>query len=343
MLLTFAVIDKYHTNVDLIHFIAEIIISSEYLISGLITIFTNASLLIFILTHNKLKQCKNAIVCSTLIAGIIFASCYILPRFAVMYTNGLQIWPRDYRCGILSRIGQAIFFSLNIHLMIRILEIYTQVCYPFRSSRILTSRNITILLVLVWFTTLSIPIGFQIYFEVGSASRRFTAITCNQISYKLLTILSILLAIFSLIVLTFSTVAYVRVLYITNHAIQRIRHISHSISVEINRGTKYEKRAKGIRQALILLLVYLLSMTPFLILVIYSQFYYNSGIVRKWPQTLVVALRLFQYIAFLFPAFQPLLLASFTADIREELLKYYNHRRATRSSRSIPLTITPPG
>ena len=322
------------TNIIFSNFV-EVIISSEYLISGLFTIFTNTSLLVFILSHNRLKQCKNAIVCSTLIAGIMFACCYILPRFAIMFTNGLQIWPRDYRCGILSRIGQAIFFSLNVHLMIRILEIYTQVCYPFKASRILTTRNITIFLFLVWCTTLSIPIGFQIYFEIGYASKMLSVVTCSQISLKLLTILSILLAIFSLIVLTFSTVAYIRVLYITNHAIQRIRHISHSISVELNRGTKYEKRAKGIRQALILLLVYLLSMTPFLILVIYTQLYYNGQVKRPWSEELVTAFRLFQYIAFLFPAFQPLLLASFTADIREELLKYYNHRMKSQGDLAI--------
>ncbi|EDV20020.1 uncharacterized protein TRIADDRAFT_61436 [Trichoplax adhaerens] len=260
-----------------------------------------------------------------------------------MYTNGIQIWPRDYRCGLLSRIGQAIFFSLNVHLMIRILEIYVQVCYPFKSSRLLTTRNITILLFVVWSVTASIPIGIQIFVEVGAASNVFNAAACILVSFKLLTIFSIILAIFSLIVLIFSTIAYIRVLYITNHAVQRIRHLSHSISVAINREIKYEKRAKGIRQALILLLVYLLSMIPFLVLVIYSQFYYNSSIIRPWPPGLVTALRLFQYIAFLFPGFQPFLLASFTADIREELVKYYNQRRITRSSRSIPLSVTPPG
>ena len=307
------------------------------MISGIFTIFTNSLLLFYILANKKLKTSKHIIICSTLVTGVLFAACYILPRFTYLITNGQDQWPRDFRCGMLSRFGIAIFFSLNIHLIMRIMEMYIQICHPFQSQHILTSRNIAIAIFLVWFITLSIPIGFQIYFEskvnlTSAVNQR----ACHNLSNNILIIFSIILAAFSAIVLIISATAYAKILYVAKTSQQRMRQSSYRTNSttdssiaqhdnnnqdmskkNVNIASRFGKMDKSLTQTLSLFIFYLLAIMPFLVLVIYTQLYYNAFTLRRWPRQLVIVFRYCQYVAFLFPAFQPVLFALFTADIRK--------------------------
>lgn len=307
------------------------------MISGIFTIFTNSILLFFILTNKKLKSSKHIIICSTLITGILFAACYILPRFTFLLSNGQDEWPQDFRCGMLSRFGIAIFFSLNIHLIMRIMEMYIQICHPFQSQHILTIRNIAIMIFLVWIITLSIPVGFQIYFELKSNLTNIINIkACNTLSNHILIIFSIILAVFSAVVLVISASAYAKIVYIAKSSRQRMRQYSYRTNSTTDSSTahpdthyqdvnkrnvkgvsKLGKIDKSLTQTLSLFIFYLLAIMPFLVLVIYTQLYYNAFTLRRWPKLLVLVFRYCQYVAFLFPAFQPVLFALFTADIRK--------------------------
>ncbi|RDD45584.1 Thyrotropin-releasing hormone receptor [Trichoplax sp. H2] len=329
----------------------EVILGTEYIISGLLTLFTNGALLMFILANKKLKTSKLIIICSTLIAGILFASCYILPRFTLLLKNGQSEWPQDYRCGLISRLGLAIFFCLNIHLIMRIMEMYIQICHPFQSQHVLTSRNITLAISLVWLITLSIPAGFQIYFET---SVNITSLQdkseCHRLSNNILITFSIILAGFSAIILIICSTTYARILCIAKSSRKRLRHLSTRTSSTTDScitcqdsnqenskrnskiGGKLGKMDKSLTQTLILFIFYLLAIMPFLVLVLYTQLYYNAFVLRRWPRNLILLFRYCQYVAFLFPAFQPILFMFFTADIRKAVFSRLRcQRKETRS------------
>lgn len=321
------------------------IIAPEFLVGGIFTTLTNLALFIFIACTRRLRRSKHATVASSLVTGILFATIYIIPRFAFLYNNGIATFPRDFRCGILSRIGQSLFLSLNLHLLTHVLELYIQVVYPFRVQEWLQKKTITIILAVIWSITLLIPIILQMYFEIKAVSDDgFDAVECAKVSVFLLTVISIVLATLSIIILTVSSVAYGHVLKITNDAIKQTQKVLNHLSCNFNQDTKQASREKkkmnklklrikSTIQALIFYLFYLLSLLPFLIMVIYTQF----AIVlpnKIFPPVLSTVFRYLQYIAFFFPAVQPILFLFFTAEFRNQLRR---HRKSMTSTSSFSL------
>ncbi|RDD45536.1 hypothetical protein TrispH2_003544 [Trichoplax sp. H2] len=311
----------------------RISIAPEYMVSGIFTILSNATLLALILSSRRLRTIRHVIIMSTLVAGILFAASYIIPRFAILLTNGTLSFPRDFRCGILSRIGQSLFLCLNLHLLIHVLEVYILVVYPFRTQQWLRKKMITIILVVIWSITILIPTVFQLYFELKAiADTRFNELACAQVSTTLLTVISLCLALLSFSILVVSSVAYAHVLHITNRAITETYKVLNRLSINFDEGnTKVSRqkkkisnlklRIKSVFQALVFYLFYLLSLTPFLILIIYTQFAYTIYLL-PWPSQLRVVFRYIQYIAFFFPAIQPILFLLFTAEFRKEMKLY---------------------
>lgn len=317
------------------------VVAPEYLAIVILGILTNLTLLILIVSKRRLRRSKHASIASSLVAGLLFATIYILPRFAILFSNGTVNLPRDFRCGILSRIGLALFLCLNLHLLYRVLEVYIQVVYPFRGQEWLKKRNIIVILAIIWSITAAIPISLQMYLEIkATLDDGFEELECRRVSAYLLTIISIVLAALSIIILMVSSIAYAKVLNITNNAIKETQKVLNHLSSNFNNDTadasrekkkmsNLKLRIKSTVQALVFYLFYLLSLMPFLIMIIYTQFAISlPG--KPFTPDVTTAFRFLQYIAFSFPAVQPFLFFFFTADFRGQLK--FNLKSTTSSS-----------
>lgn len=278
------------------------------------------------LSRRKLRISQHSITLSTLVTSILFAAIYIFPRFSytIQRFNDSQVQPDDFRCGLFSRIGLALFLSIGAHILLRTLQMYLVICHPFKSASWLRKRNTTAALVIVWAATIAIPLGSQIYFEatytyIGPQTSDF----CRNTAISFLRWFSIIVATFSILVLALLTITYGRILLITNRTRARIRTISVSISDEsVNRIPKLKRRSKAMNQVMTVYMLYFIFWIPFLSMILYTQ--YNPDLQRQiWPQSTYVAFRATQYIAFLFPAIQPILFAIFTSDIYSEIITTY--------------------
>ncbi|RDD45587.1 Melatonin receptor type 1B-B [Trichoplax sp. H2] len=314
------------------------ILTPEYFFSGTLTVLTNVALLIFMTFRRKLRSSQHAITISSLVTAFLFAAIYIFPRFsyAIKRFNDTQVQPDDVRCGLFSRIGLALFLSLSCHILLRTIQMYLMICHPFKSANWLLKRNTYMALVLVWSMTIAIPLGTQIYFEISyTYIGPQTSDFCRNSSIEFLRYCSIITAIFSILVLFLLTITYGRILIITNRTRARIRTVSVTTSsTSDNRMPKLKRRSKAMNQVLTVYMLYFLFWIPFLIMVLYTQ--YNPDLQREiWPDSTYVALRTTQYIAFLFPAIQPILFAIFTSDIYTEIAKTCHfHRRSIASKKS---------
>ncbi|RDD45585.1 hypothetical protein TrispH2_003532 [Trichoplax sp. H2] len=287
------------------------------------------------LRHAKLRTHRHSITISALVTAILFSILYILPRFTYYTVQGDIIQPRSVRLGLFSRIGQTLFLSLNIHIFLRSIQMYMMICHPLNGIVWLNRQNLSILLIIVWGITIAIPLGSQIYFEILiynlDESRIYQYI---MISLQFVRIFSIFLAAFSLIVLLVLIFAYAKVYSVANKAAHEIRKLSIGRTRSNSLIPKLRKRSKAMFQVLTIYSCYIIFWMPFLIIILYSQFLrdYNREQTPEERQLLDRALRSLQYIAFLFPAIQPILFAVFTADIYHELVVSWRRKVITKKA-----------
>ena len=306
------------------------IVSPEYLIAGILTTLTNLALLIFIISNKTLRTSKNATIASSLVVGILFATIYVIPQLAIFDSDGQTNMIHDFRCGMLSRFGQALYLSLNLHLITHVSEFYIQIVYPFYAKEWLRKKNITIILAVIWSTTILPPIIIQIYLEIEAMSKGgFHGRDCRRTFTTFFIITSIILAVLSIIIIIVSSFAYAHVLNITNNTIKethkiliQLSHNSNNSCIESSRESKQlsnlKLRLKSTVQAIVIYVCYLIPLMPFLILVIYTHFTFTLRH-RSPPSGLIAVLLIFQYMSYLFPAIQPIVFFMFTAEYRNQL------------------------
>ena len=274
------------------------------------------------LKHRKLRSYRHLSIISTLVTAILFSGIYILPRFTYYTITGHIIEPKLFRLGLFSRIGQALFLSLNIHILLRSLQMYLMICYPLKGIVWLNKRNVHIILAIVWGITIAIPLGTQIYFEIlihNLDKNRFYQY--RLISLQFVRIFSIFLGIFAIIVLIILIVAYAKVYTVATRTAREIRKLS--IGSRSNSNVpKLKRRSKAMFQVLTIYSFYVVFWMPFLIIIIYSQFLrdFSRNPTVEERMSLDYALRTLQYIAFFFPAILPILFVIFTADIYRAFL-----------------------
>lgn len=276
------------------------------------------------LKHRKLRTHRHLSIMSTLVTAILFSSIYILPRFAYYIRIGNIIEPKLVRLGLFSRIGQALFLSINLHILLRSLQMYLMICHPMKGIAWLKKRNVYIILAAVWGLTLAIPLLTQIYFEIliYKLDRTRLYYQYRSISLQFTRIFSIFLGIFAIVVLIMLIFAYAKVYTVASKTAREIRKLSIGRSRSDSNIPKLRRRSKAMCQILTIYSFYIAFWMPFLVIIIYSQFlrHYQRNQSLQERLSLDYALRTLQYIAFLFPAILPILFGIFTADIYRALI-----------------------
>ncbi|RDD43949.1 5-hydroxytryptamine receptor 6, partial [Trichoplax sp. H2] len=97
-------------------------------ISGL-TILTNVSMLVLIISERKLHTMSNWIMASMFFTGIIFGLFYLLPRWAL---HNLWVYKDPIACTVLPQTGLALILNFNLHLTLVSLDRYLCVMFPIK-------------------------------------------------------------------------------------------------------------------------------------------------------------------------------------------------------------------
>ncbi|EDV24938.1 Beta-2 adrenergic receptor [Trichoplax sp. H2] len=279
-------------------------------VTGALTVVTNTSLLLLILLRRKLWTFSHRIIASMAFVGILFGAIYILPRWA--NPDGLQT---PILCDITRQIGQSLVINLNIHICVISFDRYFAVMYPFNYPRQSTTRNLILLLISIWSIATVVPMLPLVTF------RPVNATYCTIWANDLVAEKAFLFAIFSILFflpLVVILLTYTRIISTSYSHRQRMNSFNQkmtrrrSLSIII-----YD--IKALRQMAILLCTFCLGFCPFVIMFIIQQEKISDPRTQVRSEALVIT----SFIAFSYPALNPLMYGYFSPDIRSECFKVF--------------------
>ena len=271
-----------------------------------LTILTNVSMLSLIIAVRKLHTMSNWIMASMFCTGIIFAVFYLLPRWVLYYQ---WVVKEPIVCTVLPLTGIGVIVNLNLHLTLVSLDRYFCVIFPFkyemRKTRVIARSSVAA----VWFLSV-LGAYLPLFTFLPPPYKRCTTLQpANRVHYVyLLTIFSVLFF-FPLLVLI---VTYTQILVIVNSHTQRDKIISRRASTPLS---VIKRNIRAIKHMAIMIGIFILFWLPYVIifLVLYSY--------KSVPKSTAQVIRSLQYLAFSYPAINPLLYGYFTASLRREIEK----------------------
>ncbi|RDD45507.1 Sphingosine 1-phosphate receptor 1 [Trichoplax sp. H2] len=285
-------------------------VSIRYIISSSLTLLTNIWLLQLIIRCPKLRNFRNVILCSALITDIIFVCGYIIPRFVPF-----NEYPFDVRCGLFSRLGQCLFLSLNIHVFLLIAEIYVAISRPFALLGLTFKKVVLASVMITWTITLGIPVTFQIYIEIANVTSAANNI-CFETVYILYQVFTILVTSISVIVLLILLFSYCKIYSVVRKLSHNMRRLSGLANDDFMVTSDSSSNTRKVLQQIVFVFgFYLLFLGPFFVICIMNIFGLASVV------TLRIATQIVQYISFMFPVFQPIILTIQRSDVREEAVR----------------------
>lgn len=271
-----------------------------------LTVITNAGMLGLIIAVRKLHTMSNWIMASMFCSGIIFAVLYLLPRW-VLYYQGVSEDP--IACTVLPFTGIGLIVNLNLHLTLVSLDRYFCVMFPFKyemkKTRVIAMSSVAA----CWL--ISILGAYLPLFTIliVDPNKCIGLQTANPVHYAyLLTIFSVLFF-FPLLVLI---VTYTQILLIVNSHTQRDKIISRRASTPLS---VIKRNIRAIKYMAIMIGIFIIFWLPYVILFLLLNSY------EKVPIATAQIIRSFQYLAFSYPAINPLLYGYFTASLRREIEK----------------------
>ncbi|EDV20597.1 Trace amine-associated receptor 7g [Trichoplax sp. H2] len=274
-------------------------------ITGL-TILTNIFMLALIVSERKLHTMSNWIMASMFCAGIIFGLLYLLPRWVLYYQ-----WVKQdpIACTVLPLTGIGLIVNLNLHLTLVSLDRYFCVIFPFkyemRKTRLIAMSSVAAVWLLSIFSAY-LPL-FTILMPPPNTCVKFRPANPVHHAY-LITIFSVLFF-FPLLVLI---VTYTQILFIVNSHTQRDKIISRRASTPIS---VIKRNIRAIKHMAIMIGIFILFWLPYV--VVFLMLYSSKFVTPTTAQVI----RSLQYLAFSYPAMNPLLYGYFTASLRREIEK----------------------
>ncbi|EDV21521.1 uncharacterized protein TRIADDRAFT_30368 [Trichoplax adhaerens] len=289
--------------------------SNIYAIITGLTLLTNVSMLCLVIKERKLHTMSNWILASMFCAGIAFAIAYLLPRWVIFFKWNLY---HSFACLILPMTGSGLIINFNLHLALVSLDRYFCFTSPFTyqrpQSRVIAKLAIASVWVLSSFTAY-IPLFTFLIPSPGKCAAQQR----SEIYYNYLCTVFVILFFLPLAVLI---VTYSRILWIVNNHTQRRQEgIVRSNSVTIS---AFHRNLRAIKYMIALIGLFILFWLPYIILFLV---YYATSIASV--HTLIL-IRNFQYLAFSYPAVNPILYVYFTPCMRHVMKK-----KLSRSIQSI--------
>ena len=282
-----------------------------YSIISATTIATNGLLIILIAMHRTLHNVSNAMITSMSVAAICYSLTYLLPRWALYEILHLRYNPAA--CTLLPLIGILFILILNSHICLVSFDRYVSITHPFGYNRHATPRLVAALIAIVWLLPM-----FAIFIPLVTFLK-FSNTKCVQLrpldflSHQVYLILLFTILFFiPLIVLVF---VYGRILIIVNDHTRRQQYFHQRQSSTPTHAII--RNIKALRSMAIIVGVFIIFWLPYVIT--FLSLYLSATI--TWVQGMVV--RICQYFAFSYPAVSPLIYISFTADLRNHVLKYF--------------------
>lgn len=274
-----------------------------------VTVVTNSMLLYILIKKQHLRVVSKPILISIANASVLFAIFYILPRWGIPY-----FYLNPILCHILPALGQSFILTINFHVWIIAVDRYIFIVHPQRHRAHCTKTTIRTTLVVVWIVTLIMPfVPLMTYSPIDSENCDY--IVQDNVSNAVFYLTYFILFFFVPVIII--TIAYCGIL-IMLHTRQKRYNQQLTMDSSASVHKHHIKNGRTLVHMLILIGVFILFWLPFVLIFLILQ-------LRTKTEAQLQALKVTQFIAFSYPAINPMLYSYFTLKIRKEVAVMFGH------------------
>lgn len=286
---------------------------------GIFTVLCNLVLFISMATSKSIRNPSNVIISSSFFIGILFGGIYILPRWGTPYYHRLNVF-----CAFLPILGSSFLLNYNLHQCLISIDRLIAIRWPIMYRHSIKPKHYIIAVMCLWIFSLlisSVPImTFRIIPMNG----------CNPISYTTQEIKFHLILFFGLfyvpIILIVGCYSYIFYKIFWKNPKSKLINVNDA-SIQISINTR--KAISASKQMFYLTLLFLFTLFPY-----FCSYQVNiltiglsNGLLDRFyklPCWVRLTLPLVtRYIAFLYPAINPLMYAYFVKGIRTAVHDYF--------------------
>ncbi|RDD38812.1 Trace amine-associated receptor 1 [Trichoplax sp. H2] len=282
-----------------------------WLFIGVFTVITNSALLLSLRTSNIRRSPSNMLIESTFVIGILFGGMYIIPRWtAIKY-----IYKFGYFCSMLPPLGASLFLNYNLHQCLICLYRWFAIKNSLQLYKSI-KRKLSIFLSASWI--LSFIMGYMPLMTYRKIRHDRCVTSSDNLPAKKIYHCWQFFALFILpatvIVICYSKILHV--FYTQRRKVFTTRIIS-GISDVIKRIPN-SRTVKASLQIGLLAIIFVVMIAPYVCVYTLSIL----GFIKPEPNDIIYSLhKALQYLAFLYPAVNPLLYAYFIDSIRYNFFK----------------------
>ncbi|RDD38001.1 Rhodopsin, GQ-coupled [Trichoplax sp. H2] len=276
-------------------------------IIALLTVITNSCLLYILIKKRHLKIVSRPILISIAIASILFAILYILPRWSIP-----NIYHNPILCHILPVLGQSFILTINFHVWIIAVDRYIFIVHPQRHRAHCTRTTTWTILLVVWIITLLMPfVPLMTYSPIDPKTCDY--IVQDNLSNEIFYLTYFI--VFFFVPLIIITVVYIGILIMLHSKQKRYRQ---QLSMDTYGLTQkhHIKNGRTLAHMLTFIGVFVIFWLPFVLTFLILQ-------LRPKTDLQLQVLKVTQYIAFSYPAFNPIIYSYFTLKIRREIFSMF--------------------
>ena len=279
--------------------------TEAWIVIGITGTITNLLLFLSLISSKSLRNPSHIIITSSFLVGIFFNGLYILPRWAAFgYFHRYPII-----CTILPLLGAAFLFNYNLHQCFISMDRYFAVKWPVRYRRCIHKRSYFYVLLYFWgFTLITAFIPVMTFRPFNS--KRCVLHSGNHVAERIFAYWNFFGWFFVPIVVIIFCYAK------TFHLIFNKRRKSVAPNITASYRPMQLDNKKTINasvQMAILALIFIVMMLPYTCVFIVSEI---RQIAFISPQTLFDMIFITRYIAFSYPAINPILYGYFVGSIR---------------------------
>ena len=319
------------TNITGTHCLQNLRVVNDYRIwiaIGIFTILCNLVLFISVAASKSIRSQSNVIICSSFFIGVLFGGIYILPRWGTPYYHQLLVF-----CEFLPILGSSFLLNYNLHQCLISIDRLIAIRWPILYKQSIKPKHYIIAVICLWIFSLLIScIPIMTYHPISMNSCRPVFYNTPEIQYNLTFFFGLFYIPIALIVGCYSYIFY---------KIFRKGSKSNSIDVH-NKSSQVTINSKKIinasKQMFMLTLLFLFMLFPYfcsyqvIILTIGLSNKSLDGFYRLPCWARITMPLVTRYVAFLYPAINPLLYAYFVKSIRMAVYDSF-HFRSTELSK----------
>ncbi|EDV28374.1 uncharacterized protein TRIADDRAFT_53973 [Trichoplax adhaerens] len=299
-----------HADNDSLIVIQSTLIEVMWCITGGTTILTNLGILLIIGWYRKLRQTPHAPYMISMFIGSLLSSIfYVLPRHIKAGNNHMMQYP--FPCSIMPYLGSSFLVNLNFHICILTLNRYLSIEFPFRNLYFLSHKVSVCILICLWLLTAAIAALPLMTFVQYNSSRCAVYIIAENEDARVSQQVYLTIIFTCLLILPLASFlpCYARIFYIVNVHARRMQgeNDGHGHQLSLNRHN-----IKAARQIIILVTLFLICYLPFAITFMILNV--RPGLIYTTTELNII--HLLRFVAFSYPAVNPILFAFYTADIK---------------------------